>query len=100
MVWLTRDRLLPTPSQPEGPAPPFRTPKTPPDSTSPAATAVAHNLQAITGIGPVYAGRLADEGISSLADLIAAETSAIAEAAEVKPATVLNWKTQAAKIVR
>ena len=53
------------------------------------------DLTAITGIGPVYAGRLADGDIASFASLANSTPSAVAAAAGVSENTASEWIDQA-----
>ncbi len=82
-AWALRDRLLPPPVAPEGPAPAFRTPPTPDDLTK------------VKGIGPVYAERLAAAGMSTFKSMIAAGAEAVGDAAGVSKQTADKWVTSA-----
>jgi polyhydroxyalkanoate synthase len=52
-------------------------------------------IEAVDGIGPTYAERLRAAGIDSLAALAAAESEAVAEAAEVGVSRAQDWIDQA-----
>lgn len=93
-----KERLVPEPEPLEGPAPPFRTAPTVAggDATT---TPPADDLTAVHGIGPVYAGRLAEMGIASFQDLAAASAEEIADAVGVAPEQAADWVTAAADLV-
>ncbi|MGB5167282.1 MAG: helix-hairpin-helix domain-containing protein [Acidimicrobiia bacterium] len=87
-VWALRDKLLPAPEIPAGPPPRFRT--TPPSSAS------ADDLTEVKGVGPVYAQRLVDAGITSFVMLANADVAAVAGAANVSESQAASWIGQAA----
>lgn len=89
-VWALRDKLLPAPEIPEGPPPRFRT-----GSGAPSA---ADELTAISGVGPVYAERLATAGFSTFTDLANAEAADVSDAAGVSISTATSWMEQAADL--
>ena len=89
-VWAMRDKLLPAPEIPDGPPPRFRTADT---SATP-----GDNLTTVKGIGPVYAERLADVGITSFDELVSADAAAVSEAAGVSESTASSWMEQAANL--
>lgn len=89
-VWALRDRLLPAPEIPQGPPPRFRTGS----MESPA----ADDLTEVKGIGPVYAERLAEAGVTSFEGLASADAAAISEAAGVSTSTATSWMEQAATL--
>jgi predicted flap endonuclease-1-like 5' DNA nuclease len=87
-LWLLKDKITgppPAPAFPES-APAFR--------VAPPAEGDA-DLTAIKGIGPVYAGRLAEAGIDGLAALAAADPDAIADRIDVPLVRVEEWVTAA-----
>lgn len=88
IVWLTRERMLPTPRVPEEPPPHYR-------STPPPPEPVGDNLTLIKGIGPVYAGRLSDAGITTFDGLAAASTDAVMAATGVSSGSAAGWIEQA-----
>ncbi len=107
VVWLTRDRLLPTPKVSSEQPPPFRhhesdqpkavepadeapTPQTEPQRAG------TDDLTIIKGIGPVRSGHLAEEGIVTFADLAAADPKSLAEQFDVAEATAADWVAEAA----
>lgn len=49
----------------------------------------------IRGIGPTYSERLTEVGIETVADLAAADTEAVAAAAQVSESRASDWQTQA-----
>lgn len=103
VVWLTRDRLLPTPSVSTQEPPAFRhhepTPPpaaTPPDKSVAPATAAADDLTAIKGIGPVRAGHFTEAGITTFAALAAADPATIADELDVSESAAAGWVAEAA----
>lgn len=62
---------------------------------SPAASATGDDLKRVKGIGPVYAKKLAQQGITSFADLAAADPVALAADLEISEARASDWLTQA-----
>ncbi len=92
VAWLNRDRLLPLPEPSTAPAPRFRPA---PPGTPAAETGDADDLTRISGIGPVYSGRLATQGVNTFADLASADTAALAAAIDVAEAQVAGWADQA-----
>jgi len=101
-VWALRDKLLPAPEIPDGPPPRFRT------GTGASAgsastgkepgTRDAHDLTVVKGIGPVYADRLEEAGITTFAELASADVDAVCEAAKVSKSTATSWMEQAATL--
>ena len=83
IVWAMRDRFVSV-AIPREPTPPtFRLPEPAVPSGS--------NLTEIDGIDPVFAQRLAAAGYRTIADLAAAQPSAVAEAAQVSEARARRW---------
>ena len=82
-VWAMRDKLLPAPDIPDEPPPRFRTGPAPSDGSD--------DITEIKGIGPAYAGRLADQGITTFTELAAADIEDVAAAARVSPARAGSW---------
>ena len=80
--------MLPTPRVSEEPPPHFRSTPPPPESAS-------DDLTQIKGIGPVYASRLGDEGITTFTGLAAADADAIASITGVAPQVAAGWVEQA-----
>jgi predicted flap endonuclease-1-like 5' DNA nuclease len=89
-IYLLRDRLLPPPVIEPAPAP-IR-------GTAPPTPSTADDLTAVAGIGPVYAARLVDSGISSFRQLASADPERIATAAGVRPDAVADWIAQAERL--
>ena len=87
VVWLTRERMLPAPHVPHEPPPHYR-------STPPAPE--LDDLTAIKGIGPVYASRLSDMGITNFRALADANPETLATAVGSTVDAVADWVTQAA----
>jgi predicted flap endonuclease-1-like 5' DNA nuclease len=114
VVWATRDRMLPKPQAPDHHPPPFRHPPSPaadraPAEDSPAVASTpaaapaesdgSDDLQRVKGIGPVYAGKLGELGITTFSALIGADSSSVAEHLEVSVESVVDWKTQATELI-
>ena len=98
VVWVIKDRLLGPEAAPVRPeeASAFRVaPKNAP--TDPAAD--ADDLSEVKGIGPVYAGRLEEAGITTFAALAAATPERIADVAQVTEERAGDWRSQAAALV-
>ena len=93
VIWVMRDRFisLALPREPEPPA--FRVaPYQPPVEPQ---TPQRDDLTIIKGVGPVYAARLNDAGLTSLAGLAAAEAKAIAATIDVAAGRVNDWIAEA-----
>ena len=56
------------------------------------------DLAKVWGIGPVYRARLADAGITTFADLAAADPAAVVEATGIPPNRAADWIAQAAAL--
>ena len=105
IVWMLRDRLVPAPEPSHDAPPQYRVaPPPPPPPPAPDETAVAEavaaeavedDLEAIKGVGPVYAARLAEAGITSFAGLAAADAGQLAEHVDVRAEQVADWIDQA-----
>lgn len=80
VLWAMRDRFVSVATSREPELPTFRTPD---DSDS--------AVDAIDGIGPVFARRLNQTGISSVAQLAEASPDLVAEAAGVSAARSRAW---------
>ena len=93
ILWAMRDRLVSI-AAPQDPEPPrFRVV---PSSPVPAAE---DDLTAISGIGPVFAGRLRDAGITSFADIAAAGSARLAEVTGASEPRAAEWIAAAASLV-
>lgn len=88
LLWLMRDRMVRLPVASGERVPVFRT--APPDHEPP-----APDVTAVVGIGPVYAERLAQAGIRTVADLVASDADALAAAAGVGPSVAAAWLERA-----
>ena len=94
IVWMLRDRLVPAPATEPDDPPHYRV--APPPAAEPDTEDAVHDdLEAVKGIGPVYAARLTEAGISSFAQLAEADAAATADAIEVGVDQVENWVAQA-----
>lgn len=104
VVWLTRDRLLPTPKVSSEQPPPFRhhEPSSAVEETStpaaPEPAAAPDDLTVIKGIGPVRSGHLSEEGITTFADLAAADPKSLAEQFDVAETAAADWVSEAASL--
>jgi len=56
------------------------------------------DLTVIDGIGPVFAGRLAQAGITTFPDLATADATVLAATAGTSPSKAAAWITQAKKL--
>lgn len=65
---------------------------------APEATLPADDLEAVSGIGPVYRGRLAEAGITTFAALASADPAVVVAATGVPPERVADWAAQAAAL--
>lgn len=108
-----RRHLVPTPARPTTEPPRFRvsaeTPSAPnvtddgagdaeaedDRAAETSAPATADDLTQVKGIGPVYASRLAEVGITTFAALAAADADTIATVADVAGAAAVDWVDQA-----
>ncbi len=88
VVWLTRERMLPTPHVSHEPPPHYR-------STPPPPEVVADDLTEIKGIGPVYATGLNHMGIPSFRALSEAEPKIVAEALGTSVNRATDWIAEA-----
>lgn len=88
-AWALRDRMLPDPHPPTEEHPRFR--------TGVPATNAPDDLTAVRGIGPAYAGRLANAGINTIADLATADPAEVAEIAGTTDSTAARWIADAAE---
>jgi predicted flap endonuclease-1-like 5' DNA nuclease len=91
VIWVMRDRFisLALPREPEPPS--FRVAPHPPMDEEP----LDEDLTIIKGVGPVYAARLEEAGINSLADLGKADAESLASAIDVPAARVAVWIEEA-----
>ena len=93
VLWAMRDRLVSI-AAPQDPEPPrFRVV---PPSPAPVAE---DDLTVISGIGPVFAGRLRDAGITSFADMSAAGAARLADITGASESRAAEWVTSAASLV-
>ena len=80
VVWAMRDRFISVATSREPEPPTFRKGE---DASTP--------VEEIEGIGPVFAKRLTESGLASVAALAAASPDQVAEAASVSVARAKNW---------
>lgn len=79
VIWAMRDRFISVATSREPEPPAFRSG----ESSTP--------VTAVDGIGPVFAQRLTDAGIDSVARLAASSPDQVAEAASVSAARARSW---------
>ena len=91
ILWAMRDRLVSI-AAPHDPEPPrFRV--VPPSGSGQIAI---DDLTELPGVGPVFAGRLRDAGVSTFADVASSSTTRLAEITGASEARVTEWVTHAA----
>lgn len=90
-AWVMRDRFvsIAIPREPDRPV--FKTPPTEVEQSD--------DLTAISGIGPVFARRLHEAGISSYSGLAAETDARIAESLNIAESRVSGWREQAERIM-
>jgi large subunit ribosomal protein L21 len=89
VAWAMRDRFVSIAAPREPEAPTFRV------ITNPSPPA---DLTQVVGIGPVFARRLMESGITTFAELAAAPPGRIADATGVPEARVSDWIEQASSM--
>lgn len=57
----------------------------------------ASSVETISGIGPAYASRLADAGVESVPDLLAADADALADETGISAKRITRWMERAAE---
>ncbi len=94
VIWVMRDRFisLALPREPEPPT--FRVAPHPPQPIEEKPTH-SDDLTIVKGVGPVFAARLEDSGITNLADLSAADAEVLAKAIDVPATRVSDWIEEA-----
>ena len=87
ILWAMRDRFISVAASREPETPHFRavTPK----------RVTGHGVDAIDGIGPVFATRLSAAGLGTIEELAKAPPDLVAEAAGVSAARARTWIDQA-----
>lgn len=85
-AWAMRDRMLPEPAPPTDTPPRFRTGGEQPSD----------DLTVIKGIGPAFAGRLDDAGVTSFAMLAGQDALTVAEVANTTEMVAQRWIDDAA----
>lgn len=94
ILWAMRDRLVSI-AAPQDPEPPkFRV-----VPSSGSSVRAADDLTSVPGIGPVFAGRLRDAGITSFADLLSADTARLAEITGASETRAAQWASHASSRV-
>jgi polyhydroxyalkanoate synthase len=84
VLWAMRDRFVSVATSREPDTPVFRTP-----------SGEDQSIDVVDGIGPVFAGRLSEAGLGTVASLAVATPDSIAEAAGVSVARARSWIEQA-----
>jgi len=87
VAWALRDRFVSIAIQREPERPVFRTPPTEVDQID--------DLTTISGIGPVFARRLEEAGISSFSRLAAETDARLAEILNISESRTSGWSEQA-----
>ena len=93
VAYLTRERMLPRPEMSEEPPPKFRTGS----EAAPTEEPEGDDVTTVKGIGPTYATRLGEMGITTRAQLAAADAEEVAAAVGTNVATVKGWQADAAE---
>lgn len=91
LIWAMRDRFISVAASRE-PEPPVLRAAVPSPVPAP-------GIDAIDGIGPVFAGRLKSAGIDDISILASSTVDTIAEAAGVSGARARTWIEQARSLV-
>lgn len=90
VMWAMRDRFINVAASREPEVPHFK-------ATSPNGSGAS--IDAVTGIGPVFATRLKEGGLHSVSDLASASVDTVAEAASVSAARARTWIEQAQQLL-
>ncbi|HSM43387.1 MAG TPA: helix-hairpin-helix domain-containing protein [Acidimicrobiia bacterium] len=90
VLWAMRDRLVSI-AAPQEPEPP-RFKVVPPVTSS---LPEEDDLTSITGIGPVFAGRIRDAGITTFSDVATAGAAKLAEITGASASRASDWVAQA-----
>jgi len=85
VVWAMRDRFVSVATSREPEPPAFRS----------GSSEESASVDAVDGIGPVFAQRLTSAGLGDVASLAKASPDAVAEAASVSAARARSWIEQA-----
>lgn len=96
VVWAMRDRLVSIAAPREPQPPKFRV--VPPAPEPSEGLVEGDDLTEVSGIGPVFATRLRDAGISTFAQLAEADPQQISEAAQVAASRAEDWIGQAKRL--
>lgn len=106
IIYVLRDRLISV-TAPREPEPPRFQPIPPqhetpggPDSTAPrtVTSETQDDLTVILGIGPTYAARLADAGVTGFADLASRTAGELADEIDIAETKVAEWIREAASL--
>lgn len=98
-TWILREQLLPGPTRPTSHPPAFRTPPPPPEPhEEPTTDELGDDLTRVNGIGPVYAKRLAEIGVSTFAELAAADPADLVSRADLPEERLADWINQAGEL--
>lgn len=99
LVWTIRDRIMSivSPAEPEPPS--FRVVTPPSSPAGEASGGAANELLEVDGIGPVFASKLIEAGITTLPELVAAGAERVAAIVELPASRVQGWIDHAASLV-
>jgi predicted flap endonuclease-1-like 5' DNA nuclease len=92
LIWAVRDRFISVAASREPQPPAFR--------IAPTDTHARVPVDAVEGIGPVFAGRLTDGGLDEIAKLASATPDLVAETAGVSVARAKTWIEGARELTR
>lgn len=98
--WL-REKMMPPPQPRLASPPPFRTTEPAPSVQTPSqsSTKTRDDLTRVKGIGPVYQKRLAEDDITTFADLADGDAVAIAAGIDMSVQQVEDWQEQARRLM-
>ncbi|MFB6116886.1 helix-hairpin-helix domain-containing protein [Halosegnis sp.] len=69
-----------------------------PGAADPDEAGEKRDVEAVSGIGPAYASRLADAGVDSVADLLEADADTLAEETGISAKRIGRWQDDAAEL--
>ena len=98
VAYLMKGRLVPVPEGPTEEPPTSRVAPAAQPGDAPGDPHDGDDLTEVKGIGPVYAERLAQSGITTFAGLAATDAAVVAEAAGVTEDRAADWTSHAAQL--
>ena len=101
ITWVLRDQLLPGPEAPTSHPPAFRNPTSlaeKPQAVPTGAGTAVDDLTEVNGIGPVYAKKLSELGVTSFGALAAADAADLAARSEIARDRIADWINKAAEL--